>query len=89
LRPTREAGSISRAKAELLVSTIKEVLAEAIHVGGTTLRDFIGGDGEPGYFKQSLAVYGRAGQPCVKCGGLLKEIRQGQRSTVYCGKCQR
>jgi formamidopyrimidine-DNA glycosylase len=89
IRPTREAGSLSKAKTLLLVSKIKEVLAEAIHVGGTTLRDFIGSDGEPGYFKQSLAVYGRAGQPCVKCGGILKEIRQGQRSTVYCGKCQR
>ncbi len=89
IRPTREAGSLSKVKMRLLVSAIKQVLAEAIQVGGTTLRDFIGGDGEPGYFKQSLAVYSRAGLPCVKCGGILKEIRQGQRSTVYCGKCQR
>lgn len=89
IRPTREAGSLSKAKYLCLVNVIKEVLAEAIQVGGTTLRDFIGGDGEPGYFKQSLAVYGRAGEPCVKCGGILKEIRLGQRSTVYCGKCQR
>ena len=63
----------------MLVATIKEILAQAIKVGGTTLRDFTGGNGEPGYFKQSLAVYGRGGEPCVSCNKPLKEIRQGQR----------
>lgn len=89
IRPTRAAGSVSLARYDRLVVAIKEVLAEAIRVGGTTLRDFIGGNGEPGYFKQSLAVYGRGGLPCVGCGGVLKEVRLGQRATVYCGKCQR
>jgi len=89
IRPTREAGSISLKKYELLVAAIKGVLAEAITVGGTTLRDFIGGDGKPGYFKQSLSVYGRGGEPCVTCGSTLQEVRLGQRATVYCAKCQR
>lgn len=89
IRPSREAGKVSGERYGLLVGAIKEVLEEAISVGGTTLRDFLGGDGEPGYFKQSLAVYGRAGLPCIRCGSLLKEVRLGQRSTVYCGKCQR
>jgi formamidopyrimidine-DNA glycosylase len=72
-----------------LVEQVKRVLASAIEQGGTTLRDFVGGDGKPGYFKQELYVYGRAGESCLKCGTLLKEIRQGQRSTVYCPDCQR
>lgn len=88
IRPTREAGKISAVRYALLVAAIKDILAEAIRVGGTTLRDFLGSDGEPGYFKQSLVVYGRKGLPCVACGSALKEIRLGQRSTVYCGKCQ-
>ena len=52
-------------------------------------KDFVGGDGKPGYFKQELLVYGRAGQPCVRCDTLLKEVRLGQRSTVYCTRCQK
>ncbi len=88
IRPTRAAGSISRAKYELLVSEIKAVLAQAIEQGGTTLKDFVGGDGKPGYFKQELLAYGRGGQPCVECGKLLKEIKLGQRATVYCTQCQ-
>jgi formamidopyrimidine-DNA glycosylase len=89
IRPTREAGKISAQRYALLVAAIKEILAEAIRVGGTTLRDFLGSDGEPGYFSQSLAVYGRGEMPCVTCSSVLKEIRLGQRSTVFCGKCQR
>jgi len=89
INPTRQAGTISKLKYQLLVVSIKEILARAIRVGGTTLRDFTGGNGEPGYFKQSLAVYGRGGEPCVTCKKILKEIRQGQRSTVYCTSCQR
>jgi formamidopyrimidine-DNA glycosylase len=52
------------------------------------LRDFVGGDGKPGYFKQQLLVYGRGGEPCVDCGKALKEIRMADRSTVYCVDCQ-
>lgn len=88
IRPTRAAGNISKARLETLVACIKEVLAAAIAQGGTTLKDFVNGDGKPGYFKQELRVYGRADQPCVACQTVLKEVRQGQRSTVYCPNCQ-
>ncbi|MAM69859.1 MAG: DNA-formamidopyrimidine glycosylase [Gammaproteobacteria bacterium] len=86
--PRRKAGKVSRAAYERLVIAIKDILQQAITQGGTTLRDFVGGDGEPGYFKQSLAVYGRGGEACVQCTRPLKEIRLGQRSTVYCTHCQ-
>ena len=88
IHPKRPAGRISRARYARLVSAIKAVLAASIDMGGTTLRDFVGGDGKPGYFKQTLRVYGRAGQPCVGCKGPLTEIRLGQRSTVFCKLCQ-
>ena len=87
--PRRAAGRISRARMVNLVATIREVLAQAIAVGGTTLRDFVGGDGKPGYFQQSLYVYGRAGKPCKRCGTLLRELKLGQRSSVFCPSCQR
>lgn len=89
IRPTLGAGKVSRVRYVELAEQVKRVLASAIEQGGTTLRDFVGGDGKPGYFKQQLYVYGRAGESCLKCGTLLKEIRQGQRSTVYCPDCQR
>jgi formamidopyrimidine-DNA glycosylase len=73
---------------EKLVLHIKQVLAAAIEQGGTTLKDFVGGDGKPGYFAQQLNVYGRGGEECVTCNKVLKEIRQGQRATVYCSICQ-
>jgi formamidopyrimidine-DNA glycosylase len=86
--PTRKAGSISKARYAKLVAAIKQVLAKAIQSGGTTLRDFVGGDGKPGYFKQQLHVYGRGGEACTQCQTRLIEIRQGQRTTVYCSRCQ-
>lgn len=89
IHPRRPAGRISRARYRLLADAIREVLGRAIKAGGTTLRDFTDSSGKPGYFKQSLNVYGRAGQPCRNCGAPLKEIRLGGRSTVYCGHCQR
>lgn len=87
--PRRAAGRISRERLARLVAAIKEVLARAIAQGGTTLRDFVGGDGKPGYFKQQLHVYGKGGEPCSHCGSILKEVRLGQRSTVFCAVCQR
>jgi formamidopyrimidine-DNA glycosylase len=87
--PRRAAGNISLARIELLVAEIKKVLAAAIHQGGTTLKDFVGGDGKPGYFKQKLNVYGRKGEPCTNCMAPLVEVRLGQRSTVFCKHCQR
>lgn len=89
IRPQLEAGSVSRARMQRLVAAIREVIAHAIAVGGTTLRDFVGGDGQPGYFQQSLFVYGRGGESCKRCGTVLQEIRQSQRSSVYCPRCQR
>ncbi|MBL4607268.1 MAG: bifunctional DNA-formamidopyrimidine glycosylase/DNA-(apurinic or apyrimidinic site) lyase [Pseudomonadales bacterium] len=89
IRPTRQAGRVSLARYEKLAEVVKEVLAEAIVQGGTTLKDFLGSDGKPGYFKQSLQVYGRAGESCLACANPLVEIRLAQRSTVFCGKCQK
>lgn len=87
--PRRAAGKISKARYEKLAERVKAVLAKAIEQGGTTLRDFVGGDGKPGYFKQELQVYGRGGESCMVCDGTLKEIKLGQRSSVFCPKCQR
>ncbi|MDX1804105.1 MAG: bifunctional DNA-formamidopyrimidine glycosylase/DNA-(apurinic or apyrimidinic site) lyase, partial [Alcanivorax sp.] len=89
IHPSRAAGRISRERYERLADAIRQVLAQAIEAGGTTLRDFTRADGQPGYFAQSLSVYGRAGLPCQVCGMPLKADRHGQRSTVYCGQCQR
>ncbi len=89
INPHRQAGRVSRARLQKLVMAIKEVLADAIEQGGTTLRNFVDSEGNPGYFKQQLRVYGRAGKPCLTCSKPLKETRLGQRSTVYCGACQR
>ena len=89
IRPARPAGRISLLRYQTLALSVKEVLAEAIAQGGTTLKDFLGSDGKPGYFKQSLQVYGRAGEPCLLCGKTLTEIRLAQRSTVFCGRCQK
>jgi len=88
IHPARAAGRISRARYECLAAEIRQVLAAAIRQGGTTLRDFVGGDGKPGYFRQQLNVYDRGGLPCANCGRELAESRLGQRSTVYCTLCQ-
>lgn len=89
IHPLREAGRISQPRYLRLVEQVKEVLAAAIEQGGTTLKDFAQVDGSPGYFAQTLYVYGRGGKPCFQCGRTLKEVKVGQRSSVYCGHCQR
>ena len=89
IRPTTAAGKVSRPRYSRLVDAIKETLQRAIEAGGTTLRDFVGFDGEPGYFALQLDVYGRAGEPCVICQKELKGIVLGQRQTVFCPRCQR
>ena len=88
IRPGRAAGRVSRRRYERLVGTVCEVLTAAIADGGTTLRDFVDEQGRPGYFAQSLTVYGRGGEPCVSCGEALVEKRLGGRATVYCRRCQ-
>ena len=89
ISPRRAAGRVSLARYQQLAHVIREVLANAIAHGGTTLRDFLGSEGKPGYFRQELKAYGRGGEPCVSCGSDLKEVRMGQRTTVYCNQCQR
>lgn len=86
--PRRASGRVSLRRYELLAAHVKRILASAIERGGTTLRDFVGGDGKPGYFAQELSVYGRPNQPCIGCHAPLKEVRLGQRTTVYCSACQ-
>ncbi len=89
INPRRAAGRIPRAGIARLVTTVRAVLGEAVALGGTTLRDFHNGAGEPGYFARELRVYGRAGAPCVRCGTPVRQITQGQRSTCFCPRCQR
>ncbi len=86
--PNAIVNSISEARFDQLTLIIKQVLARAIEQGGTTLKDFTQADGRPGYFAQSLQVYGRAGEKCVNCDRLLEEIRQSNRSSVFCPSCQ-
>ena len=88
INPKRSAGRISRQRYNDLASAIREVLAKAIKAGGTTLRDFYGGDGEPGYFRQELTVYDREDDRCLTCGEPVVAIVQGQRRTYYCKRCQ-
>lgn len=89
IRPKRQARSLSRAETARLVRAIRAVLTMAIKVGGTTLRDYVGADGNPGYFKQKLYVYERHGKPCRTCKSPVRQLTQGQRSTYYCPTCQK
>ena len=89
IKPTRSAQKIARQRYEVLAQCIKQVLADAIKAGGTSLQDHVREDGSPGYFKPSLHVYGRGGEACYHCGRKLKEIRLNNRTTVYCTACQR
>lgn len=89
IRPDRAAGRVSSERYSRLAKEVKAILAGAIEQGGTTLRDFVGGDGKPGYFAQQLRVYGRGGKACRACTSTLKEIRQNNRASVYCPQCQR
>ncbi len=88
IHPQQAAGTIKPAQLKKLTDNIKHVLQRSIEQGGTTLKDFVGGDGKPGYFAQQLNVYGRAGSECLHCKTELKEIRQNNRSSVFCPKCQ-
>ena len=87
--PMRQAGKISLARYKKLAECVRVVLEHSITQGGTTLRDFVNEAGNPGYFKQQLRVYGRAGLPCITCLQTLSEVRLANRSTVFCKACQR
>lgn len=89
IRPDREAGRVSLERYDALADAIKRVLTHAIERGGTTLRDFRGTDGEPGYFQLELLAYEREGAPCRRCGTRIRRKVIGQRSSYYCPRCQR
>jgi formamidopyrimidine-DNA glycosylase len=89
IHPARAAGRIAKARFGPLVAAARDVLRDAIEEGGTTLRNFVGGDGKPGYFRQSLRVYEREGLPCFQCGASIERRVLGQRATYYCPRCQR
>lgn len=89
ISPLRAANRISSSRYELLVPAIRQTLADAIAAGGSSIRDYVHSDGGAGCFQIQAGVYDRAGQPCQRCGGLIKQIRQAGRSTYYCPVCQR
>ena len=88
IQPKRRTGSISRRRYQTLTESIRYVLNKAIGEGGTTLKDFVNEDGNPGYFKQLLQVYGRKGEKCGRCQTIIREQRLNQRSTFFCPNCQ-
>ena len=89
ISPRRAARRLTRLQTTALTDAIKQVLAEAIDIGGTTLRDYVNPEGIPGYFRQKLFVYERGGEPCRRCRSPVKQFTQGQRSTYWCATCQR
>lgn len=89
IRPAIAAGRLSRPRLERLVDAVRDVLAEAIASGGSTLRDYVDPEGAAGAFQLTHRVYGREGRPCLACGTRIRAIRLGQRSSYYCPRCQR
>lgn len=89
--PRRQAGRIAAPRVGALARAIREVLAEAIAAGGSSLRDYRQTDGELGYFQHAFRVYGREGEPCLRegCGGTVRRIVQAGRSSFFCPRCQR
>jgi formamidopyrimidine-DNA glycosylase len=88
IAPERSAGDITVSEYQRLAEAIRAVLSASIRQGGTTLRDFVNESGAPGYFRQQLNVYDRAGEPCRRCGSPIQSARFGQRSTFWCAECQ-
>lgn len=89
IHPLRSVARISPGRWHRLAEAIRATLDRAIDAGGTTLRDFAGADGQLGHFQLQCAVYGREGKPCPRCGAKIRAIRQGQRSTFFCPRCQK
>ena len=89
INPKRAARRLTRAHCAQLVESIRTTLTEAIEAGGSSLRDYVGSDGMAGNFQKAFLVYARGGQPCLRCGATIRELRQGQRSTCFCPACQR
>lgn len=89
IHPETPAKQLTLKQCERLVNEIKATLNDALNAGGSSLRDFFGADGNPGYFQQEYFVYGRTGEPCKVCGKPIQCIRLGQRSTYFCSHCQK
>ena len=89
IHPALQADRISRPRAARLLAALRHTLARALDLGGSTLRDFTDVHGASGAFQAEAAVYGRAGQPCGRCGAPVKRVVQAQRSTYFCALCQR
>lgn len=89
IHPAMQAQRLSRERAVRLVAAVRETLTEAIAAGGSSLRDFVSGEQEMGYFQVNARVYDRAGQPCRGCGNTIRKLLQGQRATYYCSVCQK
>lgn len=89
IRPTARSCDIGRVRVKRLHAAICDVLARAVEKGGSTLRDFSNAEGKNGYFQLEAMVYGREGEPCRVCATTIQSIRQGQRSTFFCPKCQK
>ena len=88
VHPQRAAGRIAQRSYENIVEAVRDTLKRAIRKGGTTLRDFVASDGQPGYFQQVLHVYQRSGEACTSCQTPIRQSRIAQRSTFYCPRCQ-
>ena len=88
ISPLRAANRISRARYEVLVPAIRATLSDAIAAGGSSIRDYVHSDGGAGCFQIQAGVYDRAGEPCLRCGGVVRQVRQAGRSTYYCAGCQ-
>jgi len=88
IHPQCPAGQLTKAQCKKLVTIVKQVLQQAIAQGGTTLKDFAAPSGHAGYFQQVLHVYGRGGKACTRCDAILQSMYLGQRSTVFCERCQ-
>jgi formamidopyrimidine-DNA glycosylase len=89
ISPRTAARRLSRERCDALAANIRDTLELAIEAGGSTLRDYVASDGQAGYFQDQFLVYGRAGEPCLRCGTPIKGTRLGQRSTFYCPTCQK
>lgn len=89
IRPNRPAHKLKISDCEALRTSIQEILLEAIEAGGSTIRDYVSSKGESGYFQKQFSVYGRAGEPCHKCGSKILSAVMGGRSTFWCRKCQK
>ena len=89
IHPGTAAGKLSHASCEALAQAVRETLEIAIRAGGSSLRDYVSSDGLAGNYQNEFLVYDRAGLPCRRCGAKIREIRQGQRSSFYCSRCQK